>query len=88
MNKHRFDDVVTNDIMFLKVSRRAVARVGTALFSISYITFINRRNNVTTSLANKHRPFVGDIMVTLSVLCHSHTFNLSHSGFNFQFSGF
>ena len=73
MNRHRFSDVVTCDIMFLKVSGSTV--FGTPLcalrlLSIFYITFINIRNNVTTSLANVYRPFLGDVMVTLSACCH------------------
>lgn len=70
MNRHRFSDVVTCDIMFSKVSQLPVFSLPVGVlrsFSIFYITFINNKNNVTTSLANVYRPFLGDVKVTFSL---------------------
>lgn len=69
MNRHRFDDVVTNDIMFKKVSQRPVfSTAGCTLgtLSILYIIFINSNNNVIMSSAPVCRGSVGDVRVTLS----------------------
>lgn len=73
MNRHRFSDVVTCDILFLKVSRRPVFSLPAGAprsLPVFYSTFINNRNNVTTSRANVYRPFVGDVKVTLSRFVH------------------
>ena len=62
-------DVVTNDIMFSKVSQSPVfttAVCALGAFSLLYIIFINSNNNVITSSAPVCKGFVGDIVVTLS----------------------
>jgi len=63
-------DVVTNDIMFSKVSQSpvfttAVCAVGA--LSLLYIIFIIKRYNVIMSSAPICRGFIGDVMVTLSL---------------------
>jgi len=89
MNRHRFDDVVTNDIMFKKVSQSPVfSTAGCALgtLSILYIIFINSNNNVIMSSAPVYGGFVGDVRVTLSpfvLFCvsrgHSRSVHYSHT---------
>lgn len=61
-------DVVTCDIIKTKVFFCAVSRCCRRSFSLLYIIFINSRNNVTTSLANVYRGFMGDVMVTFPCL--------------------
>jgi len=64
-------DVVTNDIMFSKVSGSPVfttAVCASGSLSLLYIIFINSNNNVIMSSAPVCRGFVGDIVVTLSLL--------------------
>jgi len=60
-------DVVTNDIIFKKVSQRRIsapARCGHAALLYIYIIYIFNRNNVTMSPAPVFRGFVGDVRVT------------------------
>lgn len=68
MSLHRFNDIMTYDIMFKKVSQTAVTRAVTPLLPILYIIFINRYNNVMMSSPFIYRGFVHDIIMTFSRL--------------------
>jgi len=66
MNKRLFSDVVTSDIEIKTRALPAVVFLHTGKYLSIYYS-ISMSLVSLMSLTNKHRPFVSDIIVTLSV---------------------